>query len=187
LFEFDYAAKWKLKKIGCEWNYYSWMNKILLKRKNFFLLKKKLKFLLEIVIDDNGNFQLSPKLNLLLNQNNIFELDKLTIFIKTFFEKITLNSLNNKIAFSFFIPIIFIFPRNEIHKTNIYILNPINTFFLLTIFRLNIKFIRLKKNKVKNILNKKKKKKFLRILLLILFFGFKLQYYVKRAYMRKKL
>jgi hypothetical protein len=62
------------------------MNKILVKHKNFFLLKKKLKILLVVVvIDVEGNFKLSSKLSL-------FELDKLTIFIKKFFEKIILSS-----------------------------------------------------------------------------------------------
>jgi len=111
-------------------------------RREYLLLKKKLKFLLEVTVDNEGIFQLSPKLILLLNQNNIFELDKLNIFIKTFFEKINIDNLKVKNNFSFFIPIVFVFPRNEIYKTSIYILNPINKFFLLNIFNSKIKLIK---------------------------------------------
>lgn len=97
---------------------------------------KKLKFLLELIVLKDGSLKLSSKLTILLNQNGVYEVDKLIEIINSFFTNIKFSNIFDK-EYSFLIPIIFIFPKKE-EKTIVILSNPIYLTLVSNIIFINL-------------------------------------------------
>jgi hypothetical protein len=102
--------------------------------KDFYVIKKKLKFLVEITLETTGNIVISPKLALLLTQNGLYENQPIFDYIQEYFSFIKIFDISKEFIFN--ISFIFIFTKKN-EKTLIYILNPFSNFFLNSSLKIN--------------------------------------------------
>ena|ERR1700722_9572879 len=103
--------------------------------KNKFLIHKYVKILIDINFDEKGAFSLGPKLNMMLNQRGIYELENIVLHINTYFEYFK-KFMNLSSIFTFLIPILIIFPKHKF-GTLIYLFNPFITNYLMNAVMLN--------------------------------------------------
>jgi hypothetical protein len=105
------------------------------KLSSYNIIRKKFKFLIEVTLESDGSFVISQKLSNVLNQNGFYENDKIHLYIKNFFSKVSVELVG--LNFSFLVPMMFIFPKKK-QKTLIYVLNPFSNNFFSLILRLNV-------------------------------------------------
>jgi hypothetical protein len=99
-----------------------------------FVVKKKLKFLIEVTLDVDGNLTVSPKLSLLLTQNGLYENQPIFDYINEYFSFLKTFSTNK--SYNFLVSFVFIFTKKN-DKTLIYILNPFTNSFFNSTLKLN--------------------------------------------------
>jgi hypothetical protein len=100
-------------------------------------IRKRLKFLIEVTQDDEGAFSFGAKLSNVLNQNGLYDNDKIIDKVKFFLNNIPIVKECVDEVTIFYVPIVLIFPKKK-RKTLLYVLNPFQNSFFSFFFRLNI-------------------------------------------------